>query len=221
MRDWRFEVVRDDHGQPVPVRTHVAMMLEGTRTEAGDIEVRLLEPRFSARSIGQRLTSDAYAVDGERIQRVAVRYPPRGVWADARVLVVAEYDASGRVVRTGARTAQLLGVTVKAREHRRAQQMLQPFVYEAERATAQWRFPPASKGESGLRSVLIPVHFVGQDRPRTDLRHWAPAVSIHALEQDWAQPENFRTELALQTVPDDDASFGLLRLLSAVDGSLL
>jgi len=219
MRNWRFVVVRDEHGAAVPARALVSMVLEARQHESGRIEVRMSQPSFNALLNGKRVSAADVTVDGKRIHRVSPKWPRRAAHASSRMLVLAEVDASGRVVRAGARRVQLLGVQVGANEHGRAREMLLPFVKSAERAVSQWRFPPAEDGQTQLRTVLIPMGF--HPTAHHKLLDWELAVSIHALEQDWAQPSQRTSDSDLQMVPDDDLSYGLVRLVDSLDGQLL
>lgn len=219
MRGWRFEVDAGANGEK-PSRIHVRLMLEARDIDANQWEVRLGTPVFSALRIGERLTDEDYQVDGQHIKRAPVKWPASGVQIGARIEVVVEFDASGRVTRAGARRAQLLGVKVEAHQTARAENALQPFVREAERSLARWRFPAAAAGETEPRSLLVPVHFQPADR-HGPLDKWELAVAVHALERDWAQPDPDATDSAPPALSDDDQSFGLVRLLDAVDGELL
>lgn len=219
MRDWRFEVEAAANGDK-PSHIHVRLMLEARDIDADQWEVRLGTPVFSAMRIGERLSDDDYQIDGERIRRVAVKWPTAGVQVGARVEVLVEFDASGRVTRAGARRSQLLGVTVEAQQTARAEQALRPFVREAERTLLRWRFPAAAAGQTEPRSVLVPVHFQPADR-HGPLDKWELAVAVHALERDWAQPEPDTTTPAPPALADDDRSFGLVRLLDWTDGQVL
>jgi len=220
MRNWRFDVVRNENGEAVPARTNARLVLEGRETEPGRIEVRMNEPVFTARSLGQRHSGADFSLGGQRVHRVTPKYPKDSARVSARVLVLAEFDASGRVLRAGARKAMLMGVQVSERETGRAQKILQPFVRESERAIARWRFPPAAEGETGTRSVLVPVSFLVPPAQRT-LTKWELAVSVHSLERDWAQPGKQTSALPPQALPDDDGSFNLVRLVDSIEGQLL
>lgn len=219
MRGWRFEVDVGANGAK-PSRIHVRMMLEARDIEANQWQVRLSTPVFSALQIGERLTDEDYQVDGQRIQRAPAKWPAAGVQVGARIEVLVEFDASGRVTRAGARRAQLLGVTVEPHQTARAQEALQPFVREAERTLLRWRFPAATADQTETRSVLVPVHFQAAGRLGR-LDKWELAVAVHALERDWAQPDPDATGPAPPALSDDDLSFGLVRLMDAVDGQLL
>jgi len=219
MRHWRFEVDAGAGGEK-PTQVHVQMMLEAREIDATEWEVRLGTPLLSTRRIGERLTDEDYQVDGQHIKRAPVKWPASGVQIGARIEVVVEFDASGRVTRAGARRAQLLGVKVEAHQTARAENALQPFVREAERSLARWRFPAAAAGETEPRSLLVPVHFQPADR-HGPLDKWELAVAVHALEREWAQPDPYAIGPAPPALPEDDLSFGLVRLLGAVDGELL
>lgn len=219
MRHWRFEVDTGANGEK-PTQVYVQMTLEAREIDATEWQVRLGTPVLSTRRIGERLTDEDYRVAGQRIKRVPVKWPASGVQVGARIEVLVEFDASGRVTRAGARRAQLLGVSVGAHQTARAQEALQPFVREAERTMARWRFPIAAAGETEPRSVLVPVHFqpAGRHGP---LDQWELAVAVHALERDWAQPDPDTNEPAPPALADGDLSFGLVRLSESVDGQLL
>lgn len=216
MRHWRFEVEAGANGEK-PSRIHAQLTLEARDIEGDQWQVRLSTPVLSTRRIGERLTDEDYRVDGQHIKRAPVKWPASGVQVGARIEVVVEFDASGRVTRAGARRAQLLGVTVESHQTARAEEALRPFVREAERSLARWRFPAAA---AEPRSVLVPVHFqpAGRHGP---LDKWELAVAVHALERDWAQPDPDANEPAPPALADDDRSFGLVRLAESVDGQLL
>lgn len=218
MRHWRFEVDAGAGGEK-PTRVHVQMMLEAREIDATEWQVRLSTPVLSTRRIGERLADEDYQVDGQHIKRVPVKWPASGVQVGARIEVLVEFDAGGRVIRSGARRAQLLGVTVEPHQTARAENALQPFVREAERSLARWRFPAAAESTE-TRSVLVPVHFqpAGRHGP---LDKWELAVAVHALERDWTQPDPDTNEPAPPALADDDLSFGLVRLAESVDGQLL
>lgn len=216
LRGWRFEVDTGANGEK-PSHIHVRLMLEARDIENNQWEIRLGTPVFSTLRIGERPSDDDYGIDGQHIKRVAVKWPAAGVQVGARVEVLVEFDASGRVTRAGARRSQLLGVTVEAQQTARAEEALRPFVREAERTLLRWRFPMDA---AEPRSVLVPVHFqpAGRHGP---LDKWEQAVAIHALERDWAQPDPDTTAPAPPALADNDRSFGLVRLRDWTDGQVL
>lgn len=217
MRGWRFAV---DAVNGTPSRVHVRLMLEAREIDTHEWQVRLSTPVFSGLQLGERPKAADYEIDGQRIKRTAVKWPSVSAQVSARVEVLVEYDADGKVTRAGTRRAQLLGVKVESHQTDRAEDVLQPFVREAERTLTRWRFPAAAAGETEPRSALVPVHFrpAGKYGP---LRKWELAVAVHALERDWARADPEAIGPAPSAVPDDDLSFGLVRLLDPVDGQLL
>ncbi len=220
IRNWRFVVMRNEAGDPVPARTRASLVLEGYQAETGKIEVRMSSPRFSARALGEGDKAEDFQVGGVLIHRVNPKWPKGAAQVGARVEVLVEYDASGQVTRAGARKAQLIGLSVDEHQAGRAKQLLQPFVRESERAIARWRFRPATAGQTEGNSAVVPVSFrpVGSQR---EYAKWEHAVAVHELERDWAQPKHSDAASAPQMVPDDDLSFGLVRLVEFKEGELL
>lgn len=222
MAAWRFQPVLDEHGEPAPARTRARLMLEATPLQDGGFSVRLGQPAFSASAVGERVRDADHAYQGQRIHRARPAWPrSASPGLSAHVVLLVEFDAEGAVVRAGARSASLLGVTVRERQERQAHDLLRPFVQEAERTLMRWRFPPAADPEAGPRQVLVPIQFSGWGEP-IRFHQWEHSVSVHGLEREWAKPgRNVPSVPDMLAAEDAAAIAGGVRLVDPVEGEVL